>query len=350
VGDSAGGQSGPEPGAEGIASDGQGKADGLPLTAAGGNDRGGEGRTSRSSLRRDRARGAARRTISRAELAAKHASFTALSPEVGLLDENELPRLLAADPDATVTLLADLTLATDTKLRATAQRLAARVFVQLGATGWRQSRGTRRLGPGSHDDGDLDLDRTFERWQGSWPPDADQLVTRSWQAHPRAVCLLIDTSGSMSGLAIAIAAVAAAGVVLAARRRLDPGVVAFGGDVTVLQAQGKRRVPEELVGDLLKLRGHGMTDLAAGLRAAGEQLASAAARDRVTILLSDCLRTAGGDPASALTGIDKLQVICPLPTEESQAAAAILARRGGGVSQPVRTLADVAPALARVLS
>jgi magnesium chelatase subunit D len=328
--------------------DGQGKAEGLPQAA--GHGRGDERRTSRSSLRRDRGRGTARRTIGRAELAARHTSFTDLSPEVGSLDENALTRLLAADPDATVTLLADLTLATDRELRTTARRLAARVFVRLGATGSKQSRGTRRLGPDRHTEGDLDLDRTLDRWQGSWPPAADQLVTRSWQAHPRAVCLLIDTSGSMSGLALAIAAVAAAGVVLAARGRLDPGVIAFGGDVTVLQAQGARRVPEELVGDLLRLRGHGMTDLAAGLRAAGAQLAGAAARERVTILLSDCLRTAGADPASALTGIDQLHVLCPLPTAESQTAAAALARKGGGVSQPVRTLADVAPALARVLS
>ncbi|MGE5292189.1 MAG: AAA family ATPase [Micromonosporaceae bacterium] len=350
----AGGIERPTPDARGTAregtADGPGKADGLP-PAAGSNHRGGDPRrASRSSLRRERIRGSARRTISRAELAAKHTSFADLSPEVGLLDEDSLPRLLAADSDATVTLLADLTLATDRELRTAARRLAARVFVQLGAAGWRQSRGIRRLGPGSHAEGDLDLDRTLDRWPGSWPPAADELVTRSWRAHRRAVCLLIDNSGSMSGLAIAIAAVAAAGVVLAPDGRLDPGIIAFGGDVTVLQKQGTRRVPEDLVGDLLRLRGHGVTDLAAALRAAGAQLAGAAASERVTILLSDCLRTAGGDPASALTGIDKLHVICPLPTAESETAAAALARRGSGISQPVRTLADVAPALTRALA
>jgi hypothetical protein len=70
----------------------------------------------------------------------------------------------------------------------------------------------------------------------------------------------------------------------------------------------------------------------------------------VVILLSDCLRTAGGDPAAALAGIGRLDVLCPLPGPESVAAAAALARRGGGTSQPVRGLADVAPALARVLA
>ena len=59
---------------------------------------------------------------------------------------------------------------------------------------------------------------------------------------------------------------------------------------------------------------------------------------------------AGNDLASALTGIDRLHVLCPLPTPEAESAAAALARAGGGISQPVRRLAEVAPALTRALS
>jgi len=182
-------------------------------------------------------------------------------------------------------------------------------------------------------------------------------VTRAWQAHRRTLCLVIDRSGSMSGLAVAIAAVAAASVVLAAGdggwggvRGLTPSIVAFSGDVTVLQAQGARREPTELVGDLVALRGHGVTDLAAALRAAAAQMAGDRATDRVAVLLSDCMPTAGGDPVLALAGIDRLHVLCPLPTPEAEQAAAALARRGGGLSQPVRTLTEVASALTRVLS
>jgi len=79
-------------------------------------------------------------------------------------------------------------------------------------------------------------------------------------------------------------------------------------------------------------------------------MAGGPATERVAVLLSDCLPTAGGDPALALAGISRLHVLCPLPTPEAEHAAATLARRGGGVSQPVRRLTDVAPALTRVLS
>src|SRR5215467_9902283 len=337
--------------------DGRGKADGLPPPAAGPTrlpiplHR----RVSASAVRRDRAGNGARRTLGRAELAARHDAFGALSPEVGRLDEDALAELLAADPDAAVTLLADLARATDRELRAAAQRLAAQIFFRLGAAGQKPSRGTRRLGD-SRAEGDLDLEKTLDRWSGPWPPGASDLVTRSWRAHRRTLCLVIDRSGSMSGLAVAIAAVAAASLVLAASegggggRGLTPAIVAFSGGVTVLQAQGTRRDPAELVGELVALRGHGMTDLAAALRAAAAQMATGPADERVAVLLSDCKPTAGGDPALALAGISRLHVLCPLPTPEAEQAAATLARKGGGVSQPVRGLTDVASALTRVLS
>ena len=339
--------------------DGQGKGGRLPPPAAGasrnrpgqdrpGQDRPGQDRASASAARRDGARGPARRSISRAELATRHPAFAAVSPGLGQLDEETFAQLLAGDPDAAVTLLPDLARATDRELRAAARRLAVRVFVRLARAGQQPARGTRRLGPG-RTDGDLDLDRTLDRWSGPWPPGSDDLVTSSWHAHRRALCLLIDSSGSMSGLAVAIAAVAAASLVLAADGLLAPGIISFRNDATVLQAQGTHGVPGQLVGDLLALRGHGVTDLAAALRAAAAQLAAVTADERVVLLLSDCLPTAGGDPALALTGISRLHVFCPLPTAESERAATALARRGRGVSQPLRTLADVAPALTRVL-
>jgi hypothetical protein len=329
---------------DGDAPDGRGKAEGRRRATAPALPR-----ESASAMRRDRSRGAARRTIGRTELAARHPSFAAVSHEVGQLDRDAFAQLLAADPDAAVALLADLARATDRDLRAAARRLAARVFFRLGRGGQKPARGTRRLGPG-HAEGDLDLEQTLERWSGPWPPAAHELVTRSWHAHRRALCLLIDSSGSMSGAAVAMAAVAAASVVFAADGRLAPAIIAFSGGVTVLQAQGTHRDLGELVGDLVALRGHGVTDLTAALRAAAAQLAGAAADERVAVLLSDCLPTTGGDPALALAGISRLHVLCPLPTEESELAAAALARRGGGVSQPVRRLADVPPALTRVLS
>ena len=333
-------------GDDGAPSGGQGKADRLPPTAAGDSF---QRPQSAPARRRDRARSSAVRTVSRAELAAMYPSFTAVSPTLGQLDEEAFTRALAAGPEDAATLLADLSHATDRELRAAAHRLAARVFFRLGRAAQRPSTGVQRLGAGTAD-GDLDLERTIDRWSGPWPPAADELVTRGWQGRRRAVCLLIDASGSMSGLAVAIAAVAGASAVLAAGRRLSPAILVFSQDITVLQAQGTHRPPGELVTELVQLRGHGVTNLAGALRAASAQLATAPAEERVALLLSDCLPTTGGDPAQALGGISRLHVLCPLPSAESELAAATLARRGNGLSLPLRRLADVAPALTRLLS
>ena len=81
--------------------------------------------------------------------------------------------------------------------------------------------------------------------------------------------------------------------------------------------------------------------------AAASRSARAGGGERVAILLSDCLRTAGADPAAALGGLDRLHVLCPGPDTEPAEA---LARAGGGISQPVSRLADVAPALRALLS
>jgi magnesium chelatase subunit D len=329
------------PGEDAAGGDGQGKADGPPP---------GAGRQqSRSSLRRDRQAGSVARTMSRAEYASRHPAFREVSPEPGAIDEDALERLLASDPDAAAMLLADLTRATDAQLRAAARRLAARVFVQLAAVGQHKARGVRKLGTGRPGDGDLDPERTIGRMSGAWPPAADEIATRTWQARQRSVVLLVDASGSMSGLALAIAAIAAAGVVLAADGKLEPAVLAFSESVTVVQRRGVRRPPGDVITELMAMRGHGRTDIAAAVRAAAAELAGAPG-EREVILLSDCLPTAGGDPAAALAGVDRLHVLMPLPGPESIAAGVDLARAGGGFSQPVSSLADLGPALTRALA
>jgi magnesium chelatase subunit D len=340
----------PPPEPEPNHADGQGKAGGPPPDA--GLNRPG---ASRSSLRRDRHSGPSRRTLSRAELASRHQAFADVSPDVGSLDTDALSAMFGADPDAAAALLADLSQATDATLRALARRLAARVFIQLGATGRQPSRGPRRIRSVPRGTGDIDLDATLDRLAGSWPPPPDDFVTRTWQAQRRSVCLLVDASGSMSGLALAMAAVATASVLLAADGRLDAGALAFSGTVTVLQAPGTRHPAEQVVGRLLGLRGHGLTDLAAALRAAATGLAAAAAAERSVVLLSDCISTTGGDPAGALAGIDRLDVLCPVPAGRepdpaSAHTAERLARLGGGTCRPVRSLADIPAALTLLLA
>jgi Mg-chelatase subunit ChlD len=258
--------------------------------------------------------------------------------------------MMRRDADAAVALLADMAVATDPALREQARRLAARLLPALGRVGPPRRRGTRRLVSCRGTlGGDIDLERTLEHAEGLHPRVAGTPFTRQFAAAPRAVCLLVDRSGSMGGHAVAIAAVAAAAIVRASSDRLRCGVIAFASDTMVLRDPRDGVPCERVVDDLLSLRGHGTTDLARALRAAGEQLRQVAPGGRTAILLSDCLHTRGADPLRAAASIDCLHVLGSSTAPESVQAGAALARRGHGRLLPATTLDELARNLQAVL-
>lgn len=305
---------------------GKGKSPGAPPNG------GGQGRILEGDEAQKVVQEASRRTMGRSELQQRHRDrFEDASPELGSLDEQAISDLAAEDPDAAAALLADLANATDVRLRAAARKAAARLFVQLARTGTPPTRGVRRMIRSVDPlDGELDLDATLARGDGRRPTSADDLVSRRWGARERAICLLIDRSGSMTGHQVATAAVGAASVLVAAGERADVSVIAFARDALVLSAQGRRRSPEDVVSDVLSLRGKGVTNLALALRAARRQLGKAAAAERVVVLLSDGLATEGDDPRVALRGIDRLHVVGTSDEAQSVDAGRALARQGGG--------------------
>ncbi|MCS6880758.1 MAG: MoxR family ATPase [Oscillochloridaceae bacterium] len=291
-------------------------------------------------------RAAARRTLSRYDLSTTHPHFHMVSPAVGELDERHLVGLCQTDPDAALSLLCDLAAATDPALRTRARRLAARIFLRLGKAGWRWRQGYRRLVVETgRAEGELDLERTLERAPGRTVT-RDEVVTRRWRAGARAIALLVDYSGSMRGQALATAAMAAAATLLAIDAQTDCSIIAFARDALVLREQGRYRSPEAVIDDLLSLRGKGVTNLAAVLRAAAAQLARAPRAEKVAVLLSDCLATAGDDPLTALTGIERLHVLGPSADPEAIAAGRRLAATRQGHYVQVHTAAVIPRALA----
>ena len=293
---------------------------------------------------------AARRTLSRNQLRSQHHGFAAVSPQVGTLDVSALIAQLRHEPEPAVALLADMAVATDAGLRAEARRLARRLLPPLGRIGTPNRRGPRRIVPrrGS-ESGDVDLDRTLELADGRRPDRAEEIVSRTWGAAPRAVCLLVDRSGSMTGRAVALAAVAAAAVVEAASDRLRAGVIAFAGEALVLRGLGSREPSERVIDDLLSLRGHGVTDLARALQAASTQLEEVPPGGRVAILMSDCIRTRGADPLGIAGAFDVLNVLVTSDDPDAVEAAAALARRGHGRQLQATELTKLAAGLRTLL-
>jgi Mg-chelatase subunit ChlD len=293
---------------------------------------------------------ASRRTTSRRELSRRQ-HFAEISPELGTLDEDAFDELLDDDPDEALGLLADMVGATDERLRALAQRLAGRIMVDLARRGLAAHRSVGRLArrPLLSGVGDLDLDASLDavvtaRRSGR-PVDPAELVVSTWERPDTAVCLLVDRSGSMHGARLASAALAAATVTL--RAPTASSVVAFAQDAVVVGTHGEPRDPERIVSDLLRLRGVGVTDVGLALRVAAAQLARSTAGRRLTILLSDCRTTAGGDPTGDARALDELAIIAPEgDSEDAEALAAAVGARCSTVGGPVTVVDALARALA----
>lgn len=273
-----------------------------------------------------------------------------MSPEVGVLDEGAFDEVFDDNPDEALSMLADLVGATDERLRVLAQRLAAQVVIAAGSAAQRNERGIGRLvsRPLSKATGDLDLDGSLdaivELATGSDPHAADHLRVHAWRRPQIALCLLVDRSGSMHGDRLATAAVAASAVLF--RSNAPAAVAAFAQDTIVLTSGRVPRTPDTVVTNLLRLRGHGVTDLAAALAAAADLLADSNAARRVTVLLSDCRVTEGGHGLSEAANLDELVILAPA---DDTADAEAFAQKVGAKWAPVGSPMDVPTALAQVL-
>jgi Mg-chelatase subunit ChlD len=287
--------------------------------------------------------------VSRRELA-RHPDFGRVSPELGALDEAAFDDLMADDPDEALGLLAQMTRATDAALRELARRLAGRLVLDVARRGPARPRGVGRIAVARYqpDAGDIDVDAStealVEATAAGAAVDPERLRVRRWVQPRTAICLLVDRSGSMSGRPLATSAVAAAAVGF--RAPDDFSVVSFARDAVVVKGQDSIVPTDVVVDGVLALRGHGTTDLAAALRAAGVQLGRSSAGRKITVLLSDCRATEPGDATAAAAALDELAIIAPTgddaeATELAHATGASIATAGGPT--------EIADALARVL-
>ncbi len=287
--------------------------------------------------------------MSRRDLS-RNPRFEQVSPEVGELDEAAVDEMFRDHPDDAMALLADLTAATDPKLRELARRLAGRLFLEVSRRGPVRPRGIGKLveQPYRPDGGDLDIDASLEALGDAAASgsaiDPQRLRIRGWVKPGTALCLMVDRSGSMGGKPLATSAVAAAAV--AWRSPADYSVLAFGKDVVVVRSQDVYKPSDRVVNDVLTLRGFGTTDLAGALHTARLQLSRSQAGRRIAVLLSDCRATVEGDVIAAAAALDELLIIAP---EGDSDEAQKLARAVGARITCVAGPADVATALATLL-
>ncbi len=276
--------------------------------------------------------------------------FAELSPELGEIDDDALAELTQEDLDAALEMLATMSGATDRRLSALAAKIAGRLVLDVARSGPVSARGLGRLEslPASRAEGDLDLDRSLDEivraGASSEPVSVDALRVRAWRRPATAVALVVDRSGSMSGHRLATAAVCAAAC--SWRAPADWSVLAFGEKVVAVKSQDRHRSAGAVVDDILRLQGHGTTDLAAVLESARSQLARSSAKRQIILLLSDCRSTAGADAVVAARRAQELCIIAPADdADDAREFAAATGARLTTVTGP----ADVSAGVAEVL-
>jgi len=156
--------------------------------------------------------------------------------------------------------------------------------------------------------GELDIEATLENLLGKPHPEPGDLIVQRRVDRRHQVVLMIDTSLSMAGEKMALAAVAAAVLAL----KLRPGdlaVVLFADDARVVSRFGEEVAPAELVRRMLAVPCGGGTDIAAALRAGHAELQRGRDPGRSGLLVSDGVFTSGADPLPAAARFGPLHVL-----------------------------------------
>ncbi|MFV0533894.1 MAG: VWA domain-containing protein [Cumulibacter sp.] len=256
--------------------------------------------------------------------------FEDISPEVGEIDEAAVDEAMSSSPDDLMALLGDMLQATDEELRRKAKELAARLVLDRARIGQPGGRGTARMRRVPADyGGDIDLDASMdaiiEARSGGRAASLEEIWARDWARTDLAICVVLDTSGSMSGDRLTASALSAAACAWRAPGELS--VLQFAKEVTVIRPIEGGKSSGALVGEVLGLRGHGVTGLAGALKAAADELGRARASRRVVLLLSDCRATDDEDPIPFAKRIDELLILTP--DDDTDAAEELVAKANG---------------------
>lgn len=177
--------------------------------------------------------------------------------------------------------------------------------------------------------GELDEETTLENLLGKEFPDPEDWVTMRREARRTEVVLMMDTSLSMSGRNLALAAVAAA-VLAFSMKSEDLAVVAFETTAKALTHLGQKDTAALVVEQLLSQPARGFTNIAEGLAVGRRELLRARTPRRVGLLITDGVYTAGVDPVAEAALFPRLFVLLTEDYVMDEELCQKMARLGSG--------------------
>ncbi|MHA2370097.1 MAG: vWA domain-containing protein [Candidatus Hodarchaeales archaeon] len=193
---------------------------------------------------------------------------------------------------------------------------------------------------------DIDLDGTIEQYivDPQRKSDAVRVFKRSKTGH--SVLLIIDSSYSMSGQKIVMAAAAAATICHLFEAR-DIAVVHFGTKGEIVKSFDEEVSAEALVEQIFALIPKGFTNVYAGLKVGLDELGARKQYRFTAILLSDCDTNTGKIPSIIAWKLRGLKIIT-IPPSINDFMANLIARESRGEIFEAEKVMDIPIILKRI--
>ena len=188
--------------------------------------------------------------------------------------------------------------------------------------------------------GELDEELTLENIMGKEFPDPEDWITSRREKRRKHVVLMMDTSLSMSGKNLALAAVAAAVLAFKVKSE-DLAVVAFESQARALTRLDEHDATAKVVESILCQPARGFTNIEDALETGLAELARGDNPQKVGLLITDGVYTAGGDPLEAASRFPRLHVLLTEDYVMDKDLCARMARLGRGKVFSVKGYEDL---------
>jgi Mg-chelatase subunit ChlD len=217
-------------------------------------------------------------------------------------------------------------------------RVSRSVILQRGAP-----TGEPIITPFNFQGDEIDLDRTLESIVENRFLSYENIFVLDRKKQKKAAVIMLDASGSMQGLNLAIAAIAAASLAMNLNYRDEYGIVIFSEKVNIFKRVGQPKHLDGVISGILDLLPEGRTDISIGLHAGLEELRRTNIQNRIGILLTDGWQNIGQDPIKIALQFPQLHVI-NLPGGQPVLSKKI-AEAGKGCYVPINDMLDVSKAI-----
>ncbi len=196
---------------------------------------------------------------------------------------------------------------------------------------------------------EIDLDGTLEKIIGKKEYQMEDIIVETREIKKLSCALVVDTSFSMAGEKLAVAAVGAA--VLALKLKDDNySLVTFDTEARLLKAMDKRKRVDLIIGDLLETAAAGHTNMQDGLRIGLNELEKVKTRDRLGVVITDGECTRGYYPEMVAAKYPRLYVIMVEGPVQNPEFCMKLATLGKGKMYRVKDFNEVPRILYKLLS